>query len=162
MSDAEYVKSVERTISFPPHAIFALVADPTRHPDIDGSGTVRKVKVSGTPLHEGSTFDMHMKRGFAYSTRSTVVAYEFDRVIAWQTRPITFPLGLLIGGRVWRYELAEADGGTRVTETWDLRPERNRALVRPLAGDPEADMRSTLQRIEELLIEEAAGHQPSV
>ena len=151
MSDSDYVRSAERTIPAPPHAIFALLSDPARHPDIDGSGTVRRVRTSEGPLRTGSTFDMHMRRGFAYSTRSTVVDLETDRLIAWQTRPLTMPLPLFIGGRVWRYELSAVEGGTRVVETWDLRPERNRALVRPLAGDPVADMEATLERIQGLV-----------
>ncbi len=151
MSDSDYVRSAERTIPAPPSAIFGLLSDPTRHPDIDGSGTVRRVRASEASLRLGSTFDMHMKRGFAYSTRSTVVELEPDRVVAWQTRPLTLPLPLFIGGRIWRYELSEVEGGTHVVETWDLRPERNRALVRPLAGDPVADMTATLERIEQLV-----------
>ena len=38
------VVSVERVIPAGPAAIFALVADASRHPEIDGSGTVRQVK----------------------------------------------------------------------------------------------------------------------
>ena len=151
MSDDAYLRSAARTIAASPQAIFALLSDPERHPDIDGSGTVRRVRASEKPLRRGSTFDMHMKRGFAYSTRSTVVDLEPDRLIAWQTRPLTLPLPWFIGGRIWRYELEEVENGTRVVETWDLRPERNRALVRPLAGDPVADMQATLERIEQLL-----------
>jgi hypothetical protein len=93
---------------------------------------------------------MHMKRGFSYSTRNTVLELEPDRLIAWSTRPLTFPLSLLIGGRTWRYALAPHADGTLITETWDVRPERNRAAVRRLAGDPRADMERTLVRLEEL------------
>ena len=151
VSDHDYLRTAERTIAAPASAIFAFLSDPHRHPDIDGSGTVVEVSASDLPLREGSTFDMRMKRGFPYVTRSTVVELETDRVIAWQTRPLTQPLALLIGGRIWRYELTEVEGGTRVVETWDLRPERNRALVKPLAGDPVADMTATLERLEGVL-----------
>ncbi|MCW2846595.1 MAG: dimethyladenosine transferase [Marmoricola sp.] len=151
MTDSDYVRCAERTIPAAPHAIFALLSDPERHPDLDGSGTVRRVRASEGTLRVGSTFDMHMKRGFAYSTRNTVIELATDRLLAWQTRPLTLPLPWVIGGRIWRYELSEVEGGTHVVETWDLRPERNRALVRPMAGDPVADMSATLERLEELV-----------
>lgn len=151
MSEDEYVEQVERTVDAAPDAVFALLADPHRHPDIDGSGTVRSVQASELPLKVGSTFDMHMKRGYSYSTRNTVLELEPDRVIAWSTRPLTRPLSWLIGGRIWRYELQPDGSGTRITETWDLRPEQNRALVRRLAGDPSADMRATLERVQRVV-----------
>jgi uncharacterized protein YndB with AHSA1/START domain len=151
MSRSDYVRSAERTIAAPADTIFALLSDPERHPDIDGSGTVLRVKASERPLRLGSTFDMHMKRGFLYSTRNTIIDLEAGRTIAWQTRPLTMPLPLFIGGRIWRYVLEEGADGTHVVETWDLRPERNRALVRRLAGDPAVDMRETLRRIARLV-----------
>ena len=150
-SDSPYVVTVDRLIPAEPHAVFALLSDPRRHPDLDGSGTVKSVKQSRTPLSIGSSFDMHMHRGFSYSTRNTVTELEPDRLIAWSTRPLTFPLSLLIGGRTWTYRLEPEDGGTRVIETWDLREEKNRALVHKGAGDPGRDMTATLERLAELV-----------
>ncbi|MHB8593961.1 MAG: hypothetical protein ACYDB3_06445, partial [Acidimicrobiales bacterium] len=46
------VLSVERVIPAAPEAIFALVADAARHPDIDGSGTVIRSK-PGAPERLG-------------------------------------------------------------------------------------------------------------
>jgi uncharacterized protein YndB with AHSA1/START domain len=151
MSDEKYVARAELTIAAPPSAVFSVLADPQRHPEIDGSGTVRRVQESELPLRVGSTFDVHMQRGFPYTTRNTVLELKTDHVIAWSTTPLTKPLGWLIGGRVGRYELVPVGDGTRVTETWDLRPERNRQLVRPLAGDPAADMRGTLERLQRVV-----------
>jgi uncharacterized protein YndB with AHSA1/START domain len=151
MSDDKYVAHAVLTIAAPPGAIFALLADPQRHPEIDGSGTVRRVQESESPLRVGSTFDVHMQRGLPYTTRNTVLELETDHVIAWSTTPLTKPLSWLIGGRIWRYELVPDGAGTKVTETWDLRPERNRQLVRPLAGDPAADMRATLERLQRVV-----------
>lgn len=146
-SSTDYVISVDRLVHATPAAVFALLADPQKHPELDGSGTVLRVRASQVPLEVGSTFDMHMKRGFKYSTRNTVTALEPDRLITWSTRPITFPLSLLIGGRTWSYVLVPEGDGTRVTETWDLRPEKNGGLVRRAAGDPGADMTATLTRL---------------
>jgi hypothetical protein len=48
-----------------------------------------------------------------YRTTNTVIEFEQDRRIAWQTTM----LGGLVGGRIWRYELSPTDGGTLVRET---------------------------------------------
>ena len=68
------VVSVERCIPAGPAAIFALVSDAGRHPEIDGSGGLRKVK-DGSPqkLSLGTTFGMSMKVGVPYSMVSTVI-----------------------------------------------------------------------------------------
>ncbi len=145
------VVSVERVIPALAERIFPLLTDPARHREIDGSGTVRDAKSApGTPLHLGSKFGMHMKAGIPYSMESTVIEYEENRRIAWQTRPpgIFARFG---GGRIWRYELEPADGGTRVRETWDISEEKFKALVRPVGGRTRTAMETTLARIEEIV-----------
>jgi len=116
----ETVVSVERVINAPAADIFAIVADASRHPEIDGSGSVKQVK-PGAPerLALGSTFGMSMKLGVPYSMSNKVIEFEPDKRIAWQT---TFagPLGRLIGGRIWRYEFEASGSGTLVRETWDI------------------------------------------
>jgi uncharacterized protein YndB with AHSA1/START domain len=147
------VVSVERLIPAAPSAIFALVADASRHPEIDGSGTVREVK-TGAPqkLSLGATFGMSMKMGIGYSMVSTVIEYEEDRRIAWQSRPPGFP-GKLAGGRIWRYELEPAEGGTLVRESWDISEDRQRMFLRrgSLAKHTATSMGSTLEKIEEIV-----------
>ncbi len=151
MSDIE---TVERIIPAPPEAIFALIADPARHQDIDGSGTVRGAKHTGEPLKLGSTFGMSMKLGIPYSMQSTVVEFEPNRLIAWQTRPPISFLSKLAGGRIWRYELEPVEGGTRVRESWDITHEVLKALVRPARAKTRESMEKTLARIEELVTAE--------
>lgn len=146
------VVSVERVIPAPASAIFALLADPARHRDIDGSGTVQAAKASGERLALGSTFGMSMKMGVPYSMVNTIVEYEEDRRIAWQTRG-PGPVGRRVGGRIWRYELEPADGGTKVTESWDISQESaiTKPLIRAATGKTKKNMEATLARIEELL-----------
>ncbi len=146
------VLSVERIIPAPPEAIFALVADAARHPEIDGSGTVVAAK-SGNPEHlaMGSKFGMGMKQGFKYNMVSTVIEFEQDRRIAWQSVPPGIP-GKVVGGRIWRYVLEPVEGGTKVTESWDISQDKQRSLLK-LGGMPEkakTSMEKTLARIEEL------------
>src|ERR1700689_822464 len=122
--------SVERVIAAPASAIFAIVSDAARQPEIDGSGALVKAK-DGSPdrLHLGSVFGMSMKLGVPYSTSNTVIEFEPDRRIAWQTR-MAGPLGRLLGGRIWRYELEETGKGTKVTETWDISQDKQAFLLR--------------------------------
>jgi hypothetical protein len=115
-----HVVSVEKIIAAPAPALFAVVADANRHPEIDGSGTVIKTKSgAAAPLTLGSTFGMSMKQGLPYSMSNTVIEYEQDRLIAWQTVFSGF-FGRYIGGRIWRYEFEPVDGGTLVRESWDI------------------------------------------
>ena len=74
---------------------------------------------------------MSMKLGIPYSMVSTVIEFEQDRRIAWQTRPPGHIPGKLAGGRIWRYELEPVEGGTRVRESWDISQEVVKVLVKP-------------------------------
>ncbi len=156
--DQRDVETVERVIAAPPEQIFALLADASRHADIDGSGTVRGAKGSPEKLELGSTFGMSMRLGVPYSMVSTVIEYEEGRRIAWQTRPPgPFPLNRMAGGRIWRYELEPVAGGTRVRESWDISQEAVKAVVKPLRGKTRKAMQATLERIEQLLVAEGGG-----
>jgi len=145
------VESVERVIAAPPEVIFAIIADPTRHHEFDGSGTVREAKDQPVRLTLGSTFGMSMHLGVGYSMVNTIIEFEENRRIAWQTRP---PAGLvrkLVGGRIWRYELEPTDAGTRVRESWDLSQEPGKAVVGLLLrGKTRRNMEATLARLDEV------------
>lgn len=152
-NDSKNSASVERTIPAPAAAIFALIADPNRHKDIDGSGSVRDAKRVPGKLELGSTFGMSMKLGIPYSMQSTVIEFEQDRRIAWQTWAPGIGKGLA-GGRIWRYELEPVDGGTLVRETWDISQEKLKAMVRPVKGKTIEAMTKTLERIETILTDQ--------
>ena len=144
--------SVDRVIKAPAASIFDVVADASRHPEIDGSGSVVRPKGAAPQrLTMGSTFGMSMKMGVPYSMTNTVIEFEPDRRIAWQT-VLAGPLGRFIGGRIWRYELEHVDGGTKVTETWDISQD-NQAffLKRGKVGEQTAGaMSKTLDRLAEI------------
>ncbi len=146
------VVSVDRVINAPPAALFAVVADATRHPEIDGSGQL--VKAKDGAAHEltlGSTFDMSMKMGLPYSMSNTVVEFEQDRRIAWRTVQAG-PLGRFLGGRIWRYEFEPVDGGTKVTESWDISQDKQAFFLKhPKVGQhTAASMSKTLDRLAEI------------
>lgn len=145
------VATVERFIAAPAAKIFDLLADPSRHQEIDGSGTVKGLVKSTTAgsqrLTLGSKFGMSMKMGIGYSMENTVVEFEEDALIAWQPRPSMSLMGLLIGGRIWRYELQTQKGGTLVRESWDISQERLPFMVRSMRSRTVDAMTKTLDRI---------------
>ena len=92
--------------------VFALIVDPHRHPELDGSGTVRDIDVTGPHrLSEGDTFTVGMTQyGLPYKIKSKATAVQDNQVVEWQ-----HPLG-----HRWRWDLAEVGPGTtKATETFD-------------------------------------------
>lgn len=146
------VVSVERVINAPAADIFAIVADASRHAEIDGSGSVKRLKPGATQhLTLGSTFGMSMKLGVPYSMTNKVIEFEQDERIAWQTI-LSGPFGRFIGGRIWRYELKGADGGTQVRETWDITHDKQRFMLQagPVGKQTAEAMTKTLGRLAEI------------
>jgi uncharacterized protein YndB with AHSA1/START domain len=153
MTTSDDVASATRVIAASPEKIFALLADPRQHRAIDGSGTVRDTEAGAERLELGSEFAMSMKMGISYSMTNTVIEYEENRRIAWQTRPTYSWAEKLGGGRIWRYELEPVEGGTRVTEVWDIAQEvgLTKWLVARGREHTIGNMETTLARIEEIL-----------
>lgn len=154
MSANRDVVSVDRVIPASPPEIFDLLADPAWHREIDGSGTVRgpRAGAGGKRLALGSRFGMSMKMGVPYAMQNTVIEFDEPRLIAWQTTGPT-RIGRLLGGRIWRYRLEAVEGGTKVTESWDIAQESalTRPLVRPATKKTAENMAATLERIEQVL-----------
>jgi uncharacterized protein YndB with AHSA1/START domain len=152
-----FVLSVERQIDAPPEAIFDVLSDASKHALIDGSGMLQGVAATSAVtdrLAPGSTFGMGMKMvALRYSTVNTVVEFEPDRRIAWQTGP-KGGWGRVIAGRIWRYVLEPVDGGTRVVESWDITPDHQRVLLKLgdiYSGKTRRDMERTLGRLDALV-----------
>ena len=150
-SSTKDTELVERFIRAPAEKIFDLLADPARHRDIDGSGTVQGSPEGSRRLAKGDRFGMDMKQGFGYAMVSDVVEFEENRLIAWQSNSPIKLMGLFVGGRIWRYELEPVEGGTQVRETWDISKEKIKVMVRPLRAKTKANMEKTLARIEEIV-----------
>jgi uncharacterized protein YndB with AHSA1/START domain len=150
-SDQPDLASVERFIPAPASVIFDLLADPSRHQEIDGSGTVKGTPEGSQRLTLGSKFGMSMKVGIGYSMENTVVEFEEDRRIAWQPRPSVSFMRHFVGGRIWRYELEPAEGGTVVRESWDISQEVHKRAVRGMRSKTVDAMTKTLERIEKVV-----------
>lgn len=109
----ERVERRSIVVNAPATEIFDLLADPSRHHEIDGSGTVREARTSAPErLSEGATFGMKMKYGVPYVITNTIVDFVEGELIAWRH----------LGRHVWRYTLEPIDDGTtKVTEEFDWR-----------------------------------------
>jgi len=141
--------SAERVVPAPPSEIFDLLADPRRHCEIDGSGTLRGVVDGPDRLFAGAVFGMRMNAGAPYEMTNTVVEFSEGRRIAWQPRPTNAVAAKAIGGRVWRYELEPVDGGALVRETWDITHERVPPLLIGLRWLTRLSMQRTLTRLQQ-------------
>jgi Polyketide cyclase / dehydrase and lipid transport len=93
--------------------LFAIVADPRRHHELDGSGTVGDNINAPKRLVPGARFSTKMKMfGVPFRITSTVTALKPDELVEWRH---TF-------GHHWRWEFAAVTPTiTRVTETFDYR-----------------------------------------
>lgn len=98
-------------VDAPASAVFALLADPRRHHEVDGSMTVGTQVIGPRELLLGDRFRISMKlKGIPYAMTSTVTDLIPDRVIEWS----------LPAGHKWRWELTpQGDAQTRVTEIFD-------------------------------------------
>ena len=107
-------RTVSRSVQVaaPVAALFDQIADPHRHHELDGSGTVRDADVKGPHrLAEGDKFTVAMTQfGVPYKITSTVTAVQENELVEWE-----HPLG-----HRWRWELTPVSPGTtKITETFD-------------------------------------------
>ena len=106
----EKIKSARIVINAPAEKIFAILTDPRRHKEIDGSSTIQENISGPDKLVHGSKFGMQMHLGIDYRIRNTVVEYRENQLIAWRH----------LGRWIWRYELVNiGPQQTQVTETFD-------------------------------------------
>lgn len=140
---SERAVSVSRVIQASPEEIFAIVASPAGHAQIDGSGTVRASIEGPERLTLGDRFRMDMKMGLPYKMWSTVVEFDENRRIAWAH----------FGKHRWRFELEPDGEATKVTHTFDwstaLVPKYIELMGYPKKHPP--NMARTLDRLTELV-----------
>jgi uncharacterized protein YndB with AHSA1/START domain len=147
--------SVSRRIQAPAADIFRLLADPSRHVELEGSdmlrGSVSTAIVSGV----GDVFIMKMYYAAYgdYEMDNHVVEYELNRRIAWE--PVDgrgHPEAGTRAGHRWSYELApDGTGATVVTESFDC--SRAPADLRAELDDGNGwipNMTATLARLDDL------------
>ena len=139
-----------RDIAAPAEDVFAVLTDPSLHPVIDGSGSVKRVRGNPEKLEMGSKFTMSMRIGIPYIISSKVVEYDEDRVIAW----------CHLGKHRWRFELEPTgEASTRVTESFDWSTAISPGFLERV-GYPdrhEAHIEQTLERLDAYLTNRSAA-----
>ncbi|MBN6039586.1 SRPBCC family protein [Amycolatopsis sp. 195334CR] len=101
--------SATLTIAAPITRVFAVLADPTAHAAIDGTGWVQDA-TGREPLTEvGQLFRMEMHHADHpdgdYQVVNEVLVFDAPRAIAWRTGQEKANGELEFGGWVWRYDL---------------------------------------------------------
>lgn len=120
--------TVTREISASPERVFALLADPARHLEIDGSGLIRGLAQGSVITGVGDRFLMNMNNPILgdYQASCTVTAFEPGRRIGWSPRlheedRYRDRIGdMRTGGHTFTWELTPSStGGTTLTLTQD-------------------------------------------
>jgi hypothetical protein len=113
------------TIEASPEAVFAVLADPSAHADIDGTGWVRdsldgdRITAAGQVFRMAMFHPNHPDKDYKIANR--VEVFDEPRAIAWQPGSESPETGeLSFGGWIWRYDLEATDASrTNVTLTYD-------------------------------------------
>jgi uncharacterized protein YndB with AHSA1/START domain len=152
---------VSKRIAAPPSRVFAILTDPTKHTELDGSGMLRAAVTTRAVSGVGDVFIMRMffSEFGDYEMNNHVVEFEPDRLIAWEPEagrghPNAAPPDLPENrwGHRWIFELApDGPTATFVTEIYDCSraPREEREEMEDGRVWVEA-MTSTLENLEAL------------
>jgi hypothetical protein len=136
MTEAEEEEKVSAsaTVNASAQTVFDVLADPSTHPAIDGTGWVREARGDEHLTDTGQIFRMamyvdgHPDGTGHYETANKVEVFDPPRAIAWKTghapgRATSAGAAddeLEYGGWFWRYDLTPVgDDRTEVTLTYD-------------------------------------------
>lgn len=117
-----------KVINAPADDIFALLADPNRHTELDGAGMLRGIEGESPPISiVGQVFTMNMNQPDLgdYRMVNSVTAFVPGSRIGWAPRvdpscELAEKLGDMdAGGHTWTYDLREVEDGTEVTQTYE-------------------------------------------
>lgn len=117
-----------KVISAPQDEIFALLADPNRHAELDGAGMIRGVEGDIPPIAgigQVFTMNMHADDLGDYRMLNAVTSYVAGARVGWApkvdpTCELYDKLGDMdASGHTYTYDLRAVDGGTEVTSTYD-------------------------------------------
>jgi hypothetical protein len=142
--------SVRAVSAASPELLWAWIADPTRHPELAGSGEPRSITVLGGTMHGvGTRFESRQQiMGVVrYVTRSEVVGFEPNRRFHFR-----------VGDNAdWDFLLEPTSGGTLVTHRHRFEPPTHGliGLIKPIqrkrAKQNAASMVGTLRNLARLV-----------
>jgi uncharacterized protein YndB with AHSA1/START domain len=122
-ADQENV-SATLTVSAPATRVFAVLADPTTHAAIDGTGWVQEAAHRAPLTEAGQIFRMDMHHpnhpNGDYQVVNKVQVFEPPRAIGWLTGQEKDDGRVEFGGWIWRYDLTPlGPSATEVTLSYD-------------------------------------------
>ena len=111
-------------VDAPAETVFDVLADPTTHQAIDGTGWVREPLDGKRLTGVGQVFRMAMYHtnygGMHYEVANRVEVFQPPHAIAWLPGQGADDANLDFGGWIWRYDLEPVgDDRTEVTLTYD-------------------------------------------
>lgn len=122
----EETKTATTTVNAAAGVVFDVLADPSTHEAIDGTGWVRQSLYGKRVTETGQVFRMAMYhpnpnyREKHYEVANRVEVFDPPRAIAWQPGQGPDDANLEFGGWTWRYDLsAVSPSQTTVTLTYD-------------------------------------------
>lgn len=128
--------NVVTTINAPTQTVFDVLADPTTHQAIDGTGWVRQ-SLDGKRLTQvGQVFRMAMYHenhpDKDYEMANRVEVFDPPHAIAWQPGQGPDDANLDFGGWTWRYDLkpvGPAQTEVTLTYDWSAVPQQTREHI---------------------------------
>jgi hypothetical protein len=122
----EQTMSAATMINAPAQKVFDVLADPSKHQAIDGTGWVRQPLVGKRLTEKGQVFRMAMYYNNPnytdknYEVANRVEVFDPPHAIAWLPGQGPDDANLEFGGWIWRYDLEPAGPDqTAVTLTYD-------------------------------------------
>jgi hypothetical protein len=122
MVDFSY--SAEAKINASPQAIFDIVSDLTRHPELAGSDEIKSVTQTpagavkaGTQIHADETVVMGDESTMDLTADSIVVTFDPPKSFSWIVNPA---LPEQVRRMQWWFNLSSQDGGTKVVHEVEI------------------------------------------
>jgi hypothetical protein len=146
-----------KVIEAPAEDIFALLADPNRHSDIDGAGMLQGTE-GDSPAIAGIgqkfTMNMHDPEFGDYRIVNSVTAYMPVGRIGWApqidpTCELAGKLEMDVRGHTYTYDLREVDGGTEVTQSYEWNGVKDPEFEKLFPRVSREQLAATLDRIAE-------------
>ncbi len=145
------------TIPAPAEAVFGILADPTTHGAIDGTGWVRESLDGDSLSHTGQIFriamyhDNHPMKD--YEMANKVVAFDRPHAIAWEPgQDMAGDGNLTFGGWIWRYDIRDtgpSEAHVTLTYDWSAVPDELREHIQ-FPPFPLEHLENSLKNLSEL------------
>ena len=119
-------------IAAPAEAVWTVVADVARHPELAGSGEVKAIRVNGT-IARGATWeaDESIKMVGQFTARSECTVFEPPREFSWKSYPPPIKKGddHSVPDVTWWFRLEPRDGNTVLEHSFQVVPPRSGGLM---------------------------------